>query len=206
MDNDSQENQKLNKLVNFLLLRSENKEKQSAHRLFLKLSMFLGTAIGAAKGMLDVSHLQINNIDSLEKGALLLVAPILTFAISTLPQTYLYVALTDFLDKKDKQREPLLINDNKVLQKIVPMMKQMLHERNEMLKFSPNNELTEENKQQLKDNFFEKFKTVSSELQEKNSIKNMNYTIHKIFKNIVAKEELEKFDLKTEIKKTQHKM
>lgn len=203
MDND---NQKLNKVVNFLLLRSENKEKQSAHRLFLKLSMFLGTAIGAAKGMLDVSHLQINNIDSLEKGALLLVAPILTFAISTLPQTYLYVALTDFLDKKDKQREPLLINDNKVLQKIVPMMKQMLHERNEMLKFSPNNELTEENKQQLKDNFFEKFKTVSSELQEKNSIKNMNYTIHKIFKNIVAKEELEKFDLKTEIKKTQHKM
>jgi hypothetical protein len=206
MDNDNKVNPTLNKVVSFLLLKSDNKEKQSANHLFLKLSLFLGTAIGAAKGMLDLSHHHINNIDSLESGLVLLATPILTATFSSVVSTYWYRTVTDFLDKKDKNKHQLLIEDNKILEKFVPIMKQMLYERNIKLDSSINFTLNEEDKKQLKDNFFEQFKTLALELKEKQNIKNMNHVIHKIFKDIVDEKELKEFDLNSEIKKVNHKM
>lgn len=187
----------LNKIVDFLLIKAENPETQSANRLFLKLSMYLSTALGAAKGMLDVSH----NTPELTSLITTLSIPILIGAASSLAGTYWNHALTIFLDKKDKAKFELLSHDQKVLEKIIPLLKEMVNEKSIKLESTFSDDLDDKEKKELGEKFFEPFKNLALELKDPSNIANMNKTMHQVFSGLVEKKEIENFDLHTLIKK-----
>lgn len=199
MENNQNEKSLINKMIDFLLIRSENPIKQSSNRFFLKLSMYIGTAISAAQGMLTVSNHDILNIfstSSNDNPLLMLAIPIISSIGVSIINTYVYSILTSYFDKKDANQEQMTKTlheseaDLSVLKKILTMSEKHIDLVKEQKLSTEENEI-------LKKQFTQEVKTLVSEIQ---LIRNQNYVknlVKHALKDFIDVDEIDRVEFKS---------